>query len=90
MLEIPHYMDKERLELKAVIDHKGNDTHKGHYIAKCWNTEMEKWYVYNDQQTKEISKEDLQSSDAYLLIYEATNETRRKSKRGNKSRLQRY
>ena len=81
-VDIPHHIDRGRLELKVIIDHIGAETESGHYIAKCWNRDENEWYAYDDDKTRIISQDELQSSDAYLLIYEATKETKiRRSKR---------
>ena len=40
----------------------------GHYVTKCWETEHNKWYLFNDKESRPISEQEIQTVDAYTLI----------------------
>ena len=54
--------------LTAVVIYSGNSD-SGHYFTYAKNIMNKKWYKFNDSSVDEISDNELQSSDAYLLFY---------------------
>lgn len=46
--------------LTAVLMHKGNSAHKGHYIAHIKDTNTNTWYKCNDDEIERIGGKDLQ------------------------------
>ena len=64
-------MDNDRLELKAVINHLGETMKAGHYVAMC-RDKPHQWHLFDDTTTSKISENDIQTGDAYILIYEET------------------
>ena len=68
-VEIPLSMDNGRLELKSVVNHIGESMEVGHYIAMCRH-KPQQWYMYDDVETEPIHEREIQTGDAYILIYE--------------------
>lgn len=56
-------------ELFAVSNHMG-DTGGGHYTASCKNEGGESWRYCNDMRVSNVSSNEVQSSDAYVLFYQ--------------------
>jgi len=54
-------------ELFAVVNHQGS-VNGGHYWAFV-KTHDNEWYNFNDHSVKIINPKDVQSSDAYMLMY---------------------
>ena len=52
------------MNLKAVIEHHGKSMESGHYVAKCWNQVMQKWYLIDDLMAKEIDHKRLHTEEA--------------------------
>ena len=59
----------KEFQLTAVIEHIGSNQHSGHYTTKCWNVLKEKWYLTDDQFTREIDERRLVSENACTLMY---------------------
>ena len=56
-------------ELFAVSNHMG-DTGGGHYTASCKNEGGDSWRYCNDMRVSNVSSNEVQSSDAYVLFYQ--------------------
>jgi len=59
---------KSSYELYAVSNHMG-DTGGGHYTASCKNSD-DSWRYCNDMRVSNVSSNEVQSSDAYVLFYQ--------------------
>jgi ubiquitin C-terminal hydrolase len=55
-------------DLFAVANHFGRLNY-GHYTAMAKNKNTQKWYLFDDMHTKQISKKQVINSNAYLLFY---------------------
>ena len=56
------------------MEHIGDKQQRGHYNAKCWNENKEKWYLVDDKFSKEVDVTRLASENACNLIYVKINE----------------
>ncbi|QRW14456.1 ubiquitin carboxyl-terminal hydrolase [Ceratobasidium sp. AG-Ba] len=68
-------------DLRGVLLHRGASAYHGHYEAQVFDVTRGKWFIFNDEEVKEIQKEDILgkqissvfrsqgSKDAYMLIY---------------------
>jgi len=65
---IGYEKNKSKYNLYGICNHSGS-LGSGHYYAYCKNKNS-KWYEYNDSIIKEISENDLVTSNAYCLFYE--------------------
>ena len=59
---------KSSYKLYAVSNHMG-DTGGGHYTASCKNSD-DSWRYCNDMRVSNVSSNEVQSSDAYVLFYQ--------------------
>lgn len=67
----PYQLDRSKCynySLQSVISHTGTRNH-GHYFAYCRYNNTDKWFSYNDDDVKEISKESIVTPHAYILYY---------------------
>ena len=62
----------QKYMLKGVIEHRGKTINDGHYTA--YVREGEKWTQWNDENSEEITWEEVQSKEAYILIWEKMEE----------------
>ena len=58
-------------ELYAFINHIGTTT-GGHYTACCRDTINEDWRHYNDSKVTQLSAENMERDNAYILFYKHT------------------
>lgn len=62
--------ETQNYHLYASIDHLGNSTNVGHYVANIKIfSEMNKWYKISDKNIKIIDETELVTSDTYALFY---------------------
>lgn len=59
-------------DLYGVSNHYGT-MDGGHYTAFCKSSVNKLWYKFDDHEVYELSRENVRSSAAYLLFYEASN-----------------
>lgn len=77
-LDMRPYLHKDCLsevstyDLTAVICHHGT-VGGGHYTSFAKHKRSEKWFEYDDQLVTEVSPEQVQNSEAYVLFYRKTN-----------------
>eukprot|EP00301_Raphidiophrys_heterophryoidea_P019203 c4172_g1_i1.p1 GENE.c4172_g1_i1~~c4172_g1_i1.p1 ORF type:complete len:445 (+),score=42.59 c4172_g1_i1:54-1337(+) len=60
-----------KYNLSAVIVHDGSDSSRGHY--RCLGQHAgnrPKWYEFNDEHVQSVSETQVQSEQAYILVYE--------------------
>jgi len=58
--------------LSAVVSHSGHSRNSGHYIAHCFNNELNGWLRFDDPRVTESKKSTcINQSDAYILFYKA-------------------
>lgn len=57
-------------ELYGVINHHSLQADSGHYTAFCRDTDMERWYRYDDEKVTETEQSLIVSKDAYVLFYQ--------------------
>ena len=58
-----------KYRLYGVMEHQGSLT-GGHYEASCFVEGINQWYHYSDASAKEITDQQVISSNAYLLFYQ--------------------
>ncbi|KAG9126666.1 hypothetical protein FRC07_002539 [Ceratobasidium sp. 392] len=46
-------------DLRGVLLHRGSSAYHGHYEAQVFDVTRNKWFLFNDEEVKEIQKEDL-------------------------------
>jgi len=77
-LDLGPYFDKESgpipsedrvYDLIAVICHSGS-FEGGHYVSYCLNSETKKWYEFDDSAVREVSEQNVQDVQAYVLFYQ--------------------
>ena len=56
-------------KLYAVCEHNGT-MGSGHYIARAFDQNRKKWYLFNDSAVRECSEDAVHSQSAYILFYE--------------------
>lgn len=59
-------------KLKCFVEHYG-EINYGHYIAYCYNNDLDKWVLYNDEKISEIDNPKFienSASNVYVLFYE--------------------
>jgi len=56
-------------DLFGVVCHVGMIACAGHYTAFCLNPVDMKWYYYDDNNVKEVKKEQVVTRNAYILFY---------------------
>ena len=64
--------DEIEFDLVAVVAHFGV-ANKGHYVAYCWNDQVDSWLEYNDLKVRQITGKhllDATRETAHMLIYE--------------------
>ena len=66
----------QKYMLKGVIEHRGKTINDGHYTA--YFRQGEKWTQWNDENSEEITWEEVQSKEAYILIWEKMEERSKK------------
>jgi hypothetical protein len=49
--------------------HTGDSPKKGHYTACCYTPSTSRWYLFNDHLVKEVTVEEVTSTEAYCLLY---------------------
>jgi ubiquitin C-terminal hydrolase len=54
--------------LLVVQNHYGG-VHGGHYVSFCKNFKDDNWYCFDDSKAFPIQREEVVSSNAYLLFY---------------------
>ena len=62
----------ERYELRGVIEHVGEDTSKGHYVAYVNNNDQ--WTKWNDVLGNNTTWEEVKTKEAYILFWEKKEE----------------
>ena len=55
-------------DLTGIMYHTGNLQY-GHYYAACYNIKHRRWFLYNDDNVREIKENDISIKDAYVLFY---------------------
>ncbi len=55
--------------LISVINHRGTDMAKGHYVCYVLDSQNE-WIMYDDEKLKMVHEDRVFESQAYLLFYE--------------------
>jgi ubiquitin C-terminal hydrolase len=56
--------------LIGVINKIGKNVDNGHYTAKVKYGDDRKWYLKDDERARKIKESDVQSNDAYILVFE--------------------
>ena len=76
LIDAPHNLELKtqegllrKYELRAVISHFGS-AEAGHYVAAVSRYNTQDWTMYDDSRVDSISKEDVITKNAYILMYE--------------------
>jgi ubiquitin carboxyl-terminal hydrolase 8 len=56
--------------LYGTCNHTGT-LNGGHYIATCKNSQNKEWYKYDDCSVKQVDRDTIKSTSAYILFYAA-------------------
>ena len=85
-----YVVDKEHkaeaiYDLVAVAQHVGQ-LNAGHYTSICRVT-GNKWYKFNDDKVKEVSKKEVVSNEAYILFYKKKDKIEEKTNKRNKFKI---
>ena len=72
-------------DLVAVAQHVGQ-LNAGHYTSICRVT-GNKWYKFNDDKVKEVSKKEVVSNEAYILFYKKKDKIEEKTNKRNKFKI---
>ena len=56
-------------DLVGVINHYGT-LENGHYTSHCYNSELNRWFLYNDNLCEETEESDVITEFAYVLFYQ--------------------
>ncbi len=60
-------MEKSKYSIFAIIMHCGKSIQAGHYVSII--KRKEKWYICDDDEIEEISRDQILVKTAYLLFY---------------------
>jgi ubiquitin C-terminal hydrolase len=66
--ESPEILGETRYTLRGMVDHHGPPSF-GHYTAQCRHLGNDKWYTYDDENTRDMSGADFGRSN-YMLFLE--------------------
>ena len=58
-----------RYRLFSVVNHKGKEMSKGHYVCYTLDSDNE-WIFFDDNKQRKASRQAVTESEAYLLFYE--------------------
>lgn len=68
-IDLPNHLKVDtNYSLIGIVNHTGSNINSGHYYSFCKNNELNKWFIFNDEEVSLASK--LVSSSAYILVYE--------------------
>ena len=66
-IELPTKEGKKTYTLSSVIEHRGNQIGRGHYVS--FVRRGEKWYFCNDDRIVSVAEKEIYEKMAYLLVY---------------------
>lgn len=66
---LEHSQGSSVYDLAAVIRHSGS-TGNGHYVAYARNFASNRWFKFDDDQVREVTADQVQDQQAYVLVYE--------------------
>jgi ubiquitin C-terminal hydrolase len=62
----------QKFELRGIVDHIGTSG-AGHYIAKCWCSNAEVWFLFDDTHVSHICINELVTANTYVVSYAKVN-----------------
>lgn len=65
----PSAKNGREYRLFSVINHKGNDVTRGHYVNYTLDAKND-WIFYDDNKHRKVTEDSVLDSQAYLLFYE--------------------
>ena len=64
-------MEKSKYSIFSIVIHCGKNIQAGHYVSII--KRKEKWYMCDDDEVEEMSENDVETKNAYLLFYRLDN-----------------